>query len=143
MSDEKKDDWDYTLSQISLSIDVPMESDKGIPWFYRPTLSPPPSPRTTKALEQMDQFLIEEVTWRSKIPNNVSTKICYGINKVLTNNRFREKIPKKKEFDAYVESIDRTMLSLSNSIDEYLDMTNFKDRIADAIKYKSFINKVK
>jgi hypothetical protein len=137
-----EEEWDHVLQQVSKTVPIPSSDDNAIPWFCRPPCSPPLSPRIQKAMEALDQALYEEVTWRSEIPKAVGVKLRYGISKVLRANGYQTKIPNKKEFNAYVESIDRTMLSLSNSIDEYLDMENFNTRIGYALKYKSFINKV-
>jgi hypothetical protein len=137
------DEWNCIIGRISKSVDVSLTNGASIPWFIRPLSSPPPSPRTKKAMDELDQALYEEVTWRSQIPNTVTVKLRYSISRILTINHYRDMIPKDEEFNAYVESIDRIMLSDSNSVDDYINMTSFKTRIIRAIKYKSFINKVK
>lgn len=137
------DEWNCIIREISKTVKVPLANDASIPWFIRPCPSPPLSPRTNKALDELDQALSEEVTWRSHIPSAVIVKLRYGISRILTINHYRDMIPKDEEFNAYVESIDRIMLSDSNSVDDYINMTSFKTRIIRAIKYKSFINKVK
>jgi hypothetical protein len=134
------DDWDEAVKRISSTVEAP--ADDVIPWFNRPSQSPPLSPQTRETIDDLEDALNREITWRDQVPMVLTLKLQYGIDKILTNNRFREKLQTEKVFKAYVESVDRTMLSLSNSLDEYMDMTTFKTRIADAIKYKSFINKV-
>lgn len=142
MHQDDEDEWGNVVRQIANTVQVPYESGNMIPWFSRPPLTPPSSPRTTNAMNALEEALLKEVTWRTQIPNEVFVKLRYGIDKILSNNGYREKLPNEKDYYDFVDSVDRTMLSLSNSIDEYLEMSSFKNRIADAIKYKSFISKV-
>jgi hypothetical protein len=135
------DEWDDVVQRISSTMKSPLGDV--IPWFNRPSpLSPPLSPRTRKTIDVLEGALYQEITWRDQLPLELTLKLQYGIGKILTNNRFRDKLQTEEAFNEYVESIDRTMLSVSNSLDEYIDMTSFTKRIASAIKYKTFINKV-
>lgn len=137
-----EDEWDDVVQRISSTVIAAPAVDV-IPWFNRPSpRSPPIFPVTREAIDVLEGALTQEITWRDQLPVELTLKLQYGISKILTSNRFRDKLQTEKAFNEYVESIDRTMLSLSDSLDEYIDMTTFKIRIADAIKYKTFINKV-